>query len=1105
MDSSTDYIRKKLLDIRRKLLDLSKRNRLLNYRHNKSAIRVIDEQPSQVFDYLVKSSKPMTFVALEPPDEAEGDSPDSNGTRNAPTADVAAEHMGVDLSDDLPDPNASEEEVPEKHRDNKLQTKLFVEMLEARLRYMSSKARTIIEETGKNQLYLAVGFLEWKERNDSSREFEAPLIMIPVELKRKERRDPKARCYEYSIQYTGEDLIPNLSLHEKLDKDFGLKLPDFEDEEVTVGEDDENDLDPEAYFEAVRDMISNMAGWEVRRRITLTFFSFSKIRMYLDLDPKEWRNEPLEKNQHIHRLYGREESLSSDGTDPIEYDPDSESFPLVMDADSSQTEAIRDAMNGRNMIIQGPPGTGKSQTITNLIACFVNDGKSVLFLAEKMAALNVVHKNLKDVGLSDFCLELHSHKVDKRQVRDSLRKRHELTTRNISFTSEITQLKELKKSLGRYILAVTRPAGPKEGETVYDVLGKSENLRSRLTNLSGLTIQEPDSIGEMEMQEALSLLDSLSKQYKEIGRARENIWFGFEAEKLLLGDEDRVAEYLEAARAALARILESVEMCYSALHVEADPKEITAVGSEAMCRFARHVPPPDIRYNLAAKVFQSSEKGTWEQARTFQQLVHDYQKMSTVAKETFRDPTAISSDDAATLRKQLDGLLEWGITIIDKSLAGSLCKTCDRLTTLLQQCGDLVQEAFPVASSDLQNVRDLDRIEAILTLFQSIPKETECIDMSRLFASSIRLLATELIEESERLLREREELDAIFALNDACGIEELSTIRRVVRRRQRSALRSFNKDYRKARNQLGAFIRDRSLFKNQALADLIERLEYFLRDEKVFKDQAAYNEILGEMFNGLDTEWDRLHRVLGWTANLIDAARSANEAKLLLKSSREPSQLSGFNETFIQMVTSIRKTVEMYASQMEDLGCSQNLDDVLSRDIASLLKELEKQRDICSSIHDSSIADKLPEKCSIHAARNAIDALIESSRLRIQLDADQQMKSMLEPHFEGANTNIDALAETIDWALHACELNLPEELVARLTAEDMRTAIAEVSKAAETMNQDFGLAKSKIGRLSQFGKLDMQVFCGGTLENLAIGDIKTKLADAVSQIDRLPK
>jgi len=1103
MPSSTDHIREKLLTIRLKLLDLSKRNRLLNYRHNKSAIRVIDEQPRQVFDYLVKSAKPMTFIALEPPDEAEGDSPGSNGTNGVATADVAAEHMGVNLSDDIPEPNVSEEQVPERHRDNKLQTKLFVEILEAQLRRMASKARTIIEETGSNQLYLALGFLEWRERDDSSREFEAPLIMIPVELKKKKRRSQKARCYEYTIQYTGEDLIPNLSLREKLAKDFGLILPDFEDEHVIAGEDAENDLDPEAYFEAIRDMVSNMEGWEVRRKIVLGFFSFSKIRMYLDLDPNEWPGDSLVKNQHIHRLFGLEESLSSDGTDPIEYDPESESFPLVLDADSSQTEAIRDAMNGRDMIIQGPPGTGKSQTITNLIACFLDAGKSVLFLAEKMAALNVVHRNLEKVELADFCLEIHSHKVDKRQVRDSLRKRNDLITRNVGITSEIAQLNAVKESLGKYILAIARPVGPKD-ETVYEVLGKSENLRSRLTNPSGLTMQESDSIGELEMQEALSLLDSLSRQYKEIGVPRKNIWCGFEAETLVLGDESKVAEYLEAARAALAKILETVGTCYAALRVEAASREITAVGLEAMCTFAKHVPPSDMQFDLAAKVFQTGDKRMWEQARTFQQLIHDYLKMTTLAGEMFSNSAAISTDDAATLRKQLDGLLEWGISTIDKSLAESLYAISDKLGILLQKCGDLVQDELPAISSYLENVADLDRIEAIITLFHTMPEEIERIDISRLLSSSIRLLATELIEESERLLREREELSSVFARDDACEIEELSTIRRVLRQKQKSVLRWFHRDYRQARNQLNAFLRDPSLIKNRALADLTERLEHLLRGEQEFGQKREYNEMFGEMFRGLDTEWNRLRRVVGWAANLIDATRSADEAKLLV-GRLCMSQLRSSNETFSQIVTSIRQTIETYARQMKDLGCTQSLDDLLSRKIVSLRGECEKQRDICSAIHDSSIADMLPEKCDISAAKSALDALIESHRLRTQLNTDQQMKSMLGPHFAGIRTNIDALMETVDWALRARELNLHEELVAKLTAEDMNTAIAEISNAAKKLNQGFEVVKSNINRLSRFGELDIQTFCGGVLEHLPIGDLEAKLAVAISQTDRLPK
>jgi len=1045
----------------------------------------------------------MTFIPLEPPDEAEDYPPGHDSEQSVSTSVEATEHVSVDLRDDLPEPNAGEEEVPERHRDNKLQTKLFAEILEARLRRMASKARMIIEETGSNQLYLALGFLEWKERDDSSRKFEAPLVMIPVELKKKKRRNQKARCYEYTVQYTGEDLIPNLSLCEKLAKDFGLILPDFEDEHVIAGEDSENDLDPEAYFEAVRDMASNMEGWEVRRRIVLGFFSFSKIRMYLDLDPNEWPGDSLAKNQHIHRLLGCEESLSSDGTDPSEYDPNSESFPLILDADSSQTRAIREALNGRDMVIQGPPGTGKSQTITNLIGCFLNAGKSVLFLAEKMAALNIVRGNLEKVGLADFCLEVHSHKVNKRHVRDSLRRRHELTFRNVGITSETTQLEALKESLGRYILAIARPVGPK-GETVYEVLGKSENLRSRLTNPSGLTIQKSDAIGELEMQEALSLLESLSRQYKEIGTPRENIWCGFEAETLVLGDEEKVAEYLEAARAALARILETVETCYSALHIEGASRQITAVGLDAMCECAKHTPPSDMRCDLAAKVFQAGDKRIWEQARTFQQLIHDRLKITTIAGEIFSNPEAISTDDAATFCKQLDGLLEWGITTIDKSCAESLYRTCDRLRTLLQQCGDLVQEELPAISSHLENVADLDRIEAIIALFQAIPEEIERIDVSRLLSSSIRLLATKLIEESSRLSSEREELGSVFALDDTCEIEELSTIRRVLRQRQKSVVRWFHGDYRQARNQLNAFLRDPSLIKNRALVDLTERLEHLLRDEQDFGQKSEYKEVFGDMFCGLDTEWSRLRRVIGWTTDLVDATRSVDEAKLLL-GRLCPSNLRSSNETFSRIVTTIRQTIETYVSQTKELGSTQSLDDLLSRDMTSLLRACETQGSICSAIHDSSIADMLPEKCDVSAAKSALDALVESNRLRTQLDTDEQMKSMLGSNFAGANTNIDALMETVDWALQACELSLPEELTGKLEMEDTKAVIAEISKAAKNVSQCFGLVESNIGKLSQFGVLDTQLFCGGTLENIPIGDLEVKLTAAISQTDRLPK
>src|SRR5258708_27171233 len=79
-------------------------------------------------------------------------------------------------------------------------------------------------------------------------------------------------------------------------------------------------------------------------------------------------------------------------------------------------------MSGKNLVIQGPPGTGKSQTITNIIAGAVQRGKRVLFIAEKMAALEVVHQRLVERKLAPICLELHSRKSSKQQVLEQIKR-----------------------------------------------------------------------------------------------------------------------------------------------------------------------------------------------------------------------------------------------------------------------------------------------------------------------------------------------------------------------------------------------------------------------------------------------------------------------------------------------------------------------------------------------------------------------------------------------------------------------------------------------------------------------------------------------------------
>jgi hypothetical protein len=1104
MDSSTDYIRNKLLEIRLKLLDLGKRNRLLNFRHNKDALQVIDELPKQVFDELVKFGRFMTFLPTEPPEEKDDDLFIDNKTKNEITPLETNEPDSINISDELPEPNISDKEVPKKHRDNKLQTKLFAETLEAQLRRIASKARTIINETGQNQLYLVLGFLKWRERNDSSRDFEAPLVMIPVQLKKEEKPDPKTRCYQYTIQYTGEDLIPNLSLREKLKKDFDLILPDFEDELTSVDEEGSNELDPELYFDLIRGMLSKLEGWEVHRRIVLGFFSFSKLMMYLDLDPKRWPNNSLEKNPHIHRLLGFEESSANSDVDSVEKNQDSEQFPLILDADSSQTNAIQYAMNGHNMIIQGPPGTGKSQTITNLIACFLNAGKSVLFLAEKMAALNIVHRNLEKVGLADFCLELHSHKADKGQVRDSLKTRSNLDCKYVHFNAELSRLKWLKESLGKYIIAITKPVGPK-GETVYEVFGKAESLRMKLTDPLGLTIRNLDSLHETEMQDIMSLLEPLSRQYQEVGNPRKNTWYGFEPEKLFLGDENKVAEYLEAARDALARIHNRMETCYTSLKIQGGHHELTCEDLEAICKFVTHQPPNDIQYDIAAKILHSEDRKAWEHFDIFQQLVHKYQVINAPAKKVFLDPQSISANDANTIGKQIERLLEWEISIIDKPIADNLSRNCSKLLSAMKQYDDYAKKALPTKCLDRYTLSGIDRLEVIHSLLLTKPKEIACMDISKLFSSSTRAFVTEIFEEADRLVGEREALNSVFAINDICAAEELSTLRKIFRQAQGIFFKSFSKEYRRAKRIVRSFVKIDSIMKNHAIPDLLERLECLLRDEKNFNEHITYRMIFGELFRGLKTDWDRLRYVLAWVVDLIEATESVENAKLLVENYAESSNPSESNKEFVSIIASIKETIESYTAQLVDIGCSDSLEDVLSRNLCTLLKQIEEQRDICLSITNNPIISILPDKSDIRTTINSIKALLESKELQTDLDNNQQMNDLLDSHFKGAETNVDSLAETINWALKVSNIDIPEGLLTKLTIQDMGTAIVEISKAAESINKDLELFRYNINNLSEFGKLDIVNFFGGTQENLRICDIEHKLTQSISDIPHLIK
>ncbi|WP_255573824.1 DUF3320 domain-containing protein [Erythrobacter sp. SCSIO 43205] len=434
-------LRKLFDDTRKRLVETGTRNRLVHVnRKNARAnvLNIVNERSDDVYSHL-SSDKKMRFLAIG---KDKGD--DSEQIRF-----FDADEDGFDES---------------RYGDNQLEVKLGPDALQKRLLRLAREARTAEEEQGTNILYLAMGFLTWFEDKSSAVQREAPLVLLPVELKRNERTST------YDILARGDDIVTNLPLARRLKDDFGLELPEIEIDDGWL---------PSKYFDRVEEAISERERWAIDRDgMQLGFFSFAKLLMYLDLDPERWPDGALEKhglvNGLLHEGFESEEPIFSEDVQLDEALPPQEIFHVV-DADSSQAKVIEEVRKGRNLVVQGPPGTGKSQTITNIIATAAREGKTVLFVAEKMAALSVVHDRLVKTGLSDICLELHSKASNKKAVLAELGRTLSAAGATPDMPGPPDKLKEARDRLNHFAEALHRPIGD-TGRTPFEALSRQSAL-----------------------------------------------------------------------------------------------------------------------------------------------------------------------------------------------------------------------------------------------------------------------------------------------------------------------------------------------------------------------------------------------------------------------------------------------------------------------------------------------------------------------------------------------------------------------------------------------------------------------------------------------------
>ena len=475
------------------LLDTGKSNNLINFKDSASSSAEI-----------VLPSAPILFKAIEDnsqlevfdPKIADSDEPQESNQR---------EHNIVDT-------NARERYISKYSSRIKNQKQLLVYNGSANpitaLRNISKKSRAFIEETGVNVVYIALGFIHWTESESAQTSYAAPILLAPVSL---EQESPVAPIY---IKSTGDDIVVNPTFAYKLTAEYGIKLPNYDDETF------------DEYVDKVVSLLAKL-DWHVSKDCKIGIFSFLKINMYKDL--KDNAASILENN-NVRALLGESRTNSAAYSDVGE--SAHVKNPLidihnVVDADSSQLEAIEMVKSGKSFVLQGPPGTGKSQTITNMIAECLYDEKKVLFVSEKLAALQVVYDKLKQVELADFCLELHSHKANKKDVIEELCKTLKTSKSAISSkaNSEIAIKKSTQSQLDVYAEELHKPV-PIINRSLYQLYNNFSSLRNAPE--VEWTIPHLNAKGDDFLSEVSALLEQYAEFVPSVGfNYKDNPWYGY--------------------------------------------------------------------------------------------------------------------------------------------------------------------------------------------------------------------------------------------------------------------------------------------------------------------------------------------------------------------------------------------------------------------------------------------------------------------------------------------------------------------------------------------------------------------------------------------------
>lgn len=1071
-------IKTALHELRLRLLDLTGRNRLINFKHSPGkSLQFVHTSIDGAMQRLRRDqSNSVLITPLQEPDRTEWI--ERNGRLGRPDPKDFATQIGLNPSYDLN--LRSDRAVTTASSGRSAHTLFYAEDLGKHCRKLEREARSAIEETGSNMLYLVAGFLEFPESANSDKLYLAPLICLPVSISKKD----EGQYSSFFLSYTGEELADNLSLREKIKRDFGLNLPEY---------DAESDGSIDAYLDMVADTVSRRPKWRVRRMMTLTLLSFSNMLLVRDLDPENWPctdhgssllDHPLVKQVFEGSASDTEPSIADEY--PIDEHPRGD-LPLIYDADSSQHSALIDVLEGKSRVIEGPPGTGKSQTITNLIAAALQAGKSVLFVAEKLAALEVVKARLSLAGLAPFVLELHSNKANKKQVLEDLNTRLKLRTPNVQHLPQLLEQQEHKRrELKAYADLMNAKSDNQLDLTLHQVMWRAELNRQRcgscFTEVQHLdylaatrtTPSQRDGLGDR--------LRYLAAQLEPIGAydVSHPLWGFFPAE---FKPEDDLPVQRTLSKFALKFAFFSEAIFKAEEMLGGSDLHCSAQSSDRLLSILESIPPADteeVAFGLLPRFFTATDptglqgKATLDRLSTRAAAVN---AAETALARALLHRTPANEPQTAAAQSALLGLKTRGLDALN---ATSLASTRAQLQQLTADAAAALKELHATASTlGLPFNGSQAAIQQITTIWNvaaAAPRSHLHLLHPALGDPGVITTLQEGIEELTQNQHRFEELNTHFYMDDLPSEEVLSSAIRTLREGDawyrfiqtpwRQAVRIHHQLQRKKEKQPAA-----------------ERLQALEKIQQLRKAQAAWrsNERLrqaaGSHYQDENTPLENLLEAAQWL-------QSTNEALELVQ---VPASFNAFSldrpalmnlqskSHAIQAALTSLKTFEEICKKLFAAATPSQAQRFFDQDWKSRLVAVQETINAVTAA-ESAMLDHVRPGTTAHEGLTAITLSGEFPRMVEQLSADTEGKSLFGNAYAGHQTHFNSAFAAHAYGTLIKNAGLPASIEQVLLSADCPTNHGLLSAHMAAISIGWKAVSDFAEAMAAFGRFELSAW-----------------------------